>query len=288
MILSDYIIIICYIINTLNKIPGKTNYYIDMYRLINSLILLSLIILINGSCKNKLKKDLSLTVKEYQKLGMPDQNKIWSIEDYTKALTTLSNLRLYNPLSFPRKYSKKSGSVFNRLIDKENLSFTNDKNLSLSDKALQVQYFAGFQNDLRRMYTDELKSGQYYAKELIDIYVYGLFGYKRMFDVAGEIMKSNEESVVNMKSGLKAVQFGYVRLITIILGEQGKSRVYQSKDLESLSMEVSNSLIENLEWIEPSDKQSITSLIQSSIDKFPLEYIKDNYRKALKELNDKE
>ena len=259
-----------------------------MYRLINSLILFSLIILINGSCKNKLKKDLSLTVKEYQKLGMPDHNKIWSIEDYTKALTTLSNLRLYNPLSFPRKYSKKSGSVFNRLIDKENLSFTNDKNLSLSDKALQVQYFAGFQNDLRRMYTDELKSGQYYAKELIDIYVYGLFGYKRMFDVAGEIMKSNEESVVNMKSGLKAVQFGYVRLITIILGEQGKSRVYQSKDLESLSMEVSNSLIENLEWIEPSDKQSITSLIQSSIDKFPLEYIKDNYRKALKELNDKE
>jgi citrate lyase gamma subunit len=53
-------------------------------------------------------------------------------------------------------------------------------------------------------------------------------------------------------------------------------------------MEVSNSIIENLEWIEPSDKQSITFLLRSSIDKFPTEYIKDNYRKALEELSNKE
>jgi hypothetical protein len=271
----------------LNKIALLINYLV-MNILRNSLIFLSLIILINGSCKKQSGKDLSLTVKEYQKLGMPDHNKIWSIQDYTKALTTLSNLRLYNPLSFPRKYSKKSGSVFNRFIDTENLSFINDKNLSLSDKALQVQYFAGFQNDLRRMYTDELKSEQYYAKELIDIDVYGLSVYKKMFDVAGEIMKSNEESVASMKSGLKAVQFGYVRLITIIIGEQVKSGVYQAKDLETLSMEVSNSLIENLEWIEPPDRQSITLSLQSSIDKFPSEYIKDNYQKALEKLSNKE
>lgn len=259
-----------------------------MYRLIKSLILLSFIILINGSCKNHVKQDLSLTVKEYHKLGIPDQNKIWSIQDYTKALGILSNFRLYHPLSFPRKYSKKSGSVFSRLIDKENLSFINDKNLSLSDKALQVQYFAGFQNDLRRMYTDELKSEQYYSKELIDIDIFGLFIYKKMFDVAGEIINSNDESAASMKSGLKAVQFGYLRLITVIIGEQGKSGVYQAKDLETLSREVLNSIIDNLKWIEPSDRQNITSLIQSSADKFSSEFIKDNYIKALEELSNKE
>ena len=252
------------------------------------MIFLSLIILINGSCKKQSGKDLSLTIKEYQKLGMPDHNKLWSDKDYIKALTTLSNLRINKQLSFPKKHSRKSGAVFDRFVNYKNLSFVNDKTLSLSDKALQVQYFAGFQNDLRRMYTDELRSEQYYAKELIDINVYGLVVYKKMFDVAEEIMKSNEESVINMKSGLKAVQFGYVRLITIILGEQGKSRVYQAKDLETLSMEVSSSLIENLEWIEPSDRQIITSLIQSSIDKFHSEYIKNNYLKALEKLSNKE
>lgn len=254
----------------------------------NSLIFLSLILLINSSCKNHVKRDLSLTVKEYHKLGIPDQNKIWSIQDYTKALSFLSNLRLYHPLSFPRKFSKKSGSVFSRFIDKENLSFINDKNLSLRDKALQVQYFAGFHNDLRRMYTDELKSDQYYAKELIDIDIFGLFIYKKMFDVAGEIINSNDESVASMKSGLKAVQFGYLRLITIIIGEQGKKEVYQVKDLETLSREVLNSIIENLKWIEPSDRQNVTSLIRNSIDKFSSEYIKNNYLKALEELGNKE
>jgi hypothetical protein len=271
----------------LNKIALLINHLV-MNILKNSLIFLSLIILINGSCKKQSGKDLSLTVKEYQKRGMPDHKKLWSDEDYIKALTTLSNLRISNQLSFPKKHSRKSGAVFERLVDDKNLSFVNDKTLSLSDKAHKIQYFAGFQNDLRRMYTDELKSEQYYGKELIYIYVYGLFIYKKMFDVAGEIMKSNEESVVSMKSGLKAVQFGYVRLITIIIGEQGKSRIYQAKDLETLSMEASNSLIENLEWIEPSDRQIITSLIQSSIGIFPSEYIKDNYRKALQELGNKE
>lgn len=275
-------------INNLKKIHGKINFHNAISRLIKSLILLSFIILINDSCKNQAKRDLSLTLKEYHKLGMPDHNKIWSIQDYTKALGALSNLRLYNPLSFPRKYSKKSGSVFKRFVETENLSFINDKNLSLSDKALQVQYFAGFQNDLRRMYTDEFRSEQYYSKELIDIYVYGLFIYKKMFDVAGEIIKSNEESVVSMKSGLKAVQFGYVRLIALIIGEQEKPGGYEAKDQETLSMEVSNSLIGNMEWIEPSDKQIIISLIQSLIDKFPSGYFKDNYLKALEKFSNKE
>jgi hypothetical protein len=256
-----------------------------MYKLKNSLIILFLIMLINGSCKNISKKDLSLTAKEYQKLGMPDPNKSWSIKDCIDAHITLSNLRTYDPLSLPRKHSKKSGAVFSRIVNKENLSFANDTTIPLSVKAILIQDFQGHQKGLSRLYTDNLKTEQYYDEELIDLYIFGLFVYEKMLELAGKIMNSQEQADLNMQPGLKAVIYNYLNMINMILAEQVKSRVYRTKDLDRLSMEVLRSLIKNREWIEPVDRQKITIQIQNVIEKSPSNHIKNNYRKTLKVLN---
>ena len=255
-----------------------------MYKLKNSVIILILVMLIIGSCK-KSKKDISFTEKEYQAMGMPDHKKLWASEAYIQALTTLSNIRLNNPLSFPRKHSKKSGAVFNNFVNKENLSFLNDTNLSLSDKAHMIKYFPGFIKDLTRMYTDELRTEQYYDEELIETYIFGLFINEKMLELAGKIMNSTEETNINVQSGLQAVLYGYLNLIVKILEEQVKSNVYKAKDLDRLSMEVSHSLIKNMEWIKPVDRQAISIHIQNTIEKSSSGYIKSNYQKALQELN---
>jgi len=61
--------------------------------------------------------------EEYQKLGMPEHNKKWNADDYSEANITLGSLLMNNPLSLPREGSKKSGELFNRIINEENLSF---------------------------------------------------------------------------------------------------------------------------------------------------------------------
>ena len=233
-------------------------------------------------------EDLSLTAKEYQKMGMPDQPKLNSTHDCLKVLATLNILRARNPLAYPRKHSKKSGAVFSSFINKENLSFADDEGLALRDRALRIQSFSTFQNALVQIYTDKLKSEQYYNEELIDLYIYQLFLRSKMLKLAAKIMNSKEEAVISMQPGLTVVLNGYNSLINIILDEQAKTKVYHPEDLERLSTEVSRSIIENIEWIVPSEREKIALKVQSTIEHSTSGYIKSNYYKALKSLNEKE
>jgi hypothetical protein len=269
----------------LNKIVLLINHLV-VNILRNSLIFLSLIILINGSCKKQSGKDLSLTVKEYQKLGMPDQKKIWSEKDYIKAIATLSNLKFSDPLSLPRKNSRKSGAVFSRFFNEENLSFVNDTTRSLRDRAYQIQYYSSFQKNLSRIYTDNLRREQYYSRELIDTYIFGLYVHDKMLELAGKIMNSKEQSDVRLQPGTRSVQNSYVQMVFIALGEQAKSDVYPVKDLHRLSTEVSRSLKKNFQWHGPEERKEITIQIQNIIEKSHSECIKDNYRKILKVFDD--
>jgi hypothetical protein len=253
-----------------------------MNRMKNTLIILLLVILVSGACKKSFQKDLSLTITEYQKLGMPDYNTPWGKRDYIRALSTLSNLRLYKPMSFPRKESKKSGKVFENFVNKESLSFVNDTALSLSEKAMEIQHFSGFQNDLRRMYSDNSKEEQYYNEELTDIYIFGFFVYGSMLDLAAEIMKSEDKVSIDVQSGLRSILYNYNNHIALILGEQLKFKTYSARDLKRLSMELSHSIIKNQKWFESASRQKISSELRSVIEKSPSGYVKNNFKEALK------
>jgi hypothetical protein len=252
-----------------------------MRRLKNSLIILIFLALINGSC-NHSGKDLSFTPDEYHKLGMPDQKKLSTTHDYVKVLTMLNRIKINDPLSYPRKHSKKSGEVFSCMINKDNLSFVTDTTMSLHDRALQIQFLSSILNTEVQVYTDKLKSEQYYNEELIDFYIYGLFVRKKMFELAEKINKSDASADISMQSGQKMVVGGYVDLINLILKEQVKPEVYHSKDLERLSLELSNSIEENHKLIEPADRQQLSIDIQNIIDKSPSVLIKNNYQKIQK------
>ena len=65
----------------------------NMNTLRNTLPLFLIIILVSGSCKNIFRKDLSLTLKEYQAKGMPDINTPWSEDKLMKAHITLGNIK---------------------------------------------------------------------------------------------------------------------------------------------------------------------------------------------------
>lgn len=257
-----------------------------MYRLKNSAFILLMTLLFSGSCKNSSTKDLSLTTKEYQKMGMPDLPELNSNHDCLKVLTTLNVLRARNPLGYPRKHSIKSGTVFSSFINKENLSFAEDEGLTLRERALRIQSFSTFQNALIQIYTDKLKSEQYYNEELIDLYIYQLFVRSTMLKLAAKIMNSKEESDISMQSGLTVVLNGYKSLINMILEEQEKTSVFNREDLERLSMAVSQSLIENIGWIVQSEREEIAAKVQGIIENSTSDNIKNNYSTVLKTLND--
>jgi hypothetical protein len=243
-------------------------------------------ILISESCKNLLKNDHSLTPEEYQKLGMPDHKNVWRFDDYYKSNITLGSLKINNLLSFPRKESKRSGAVFSRFVNKDNLAFVNDTTLPLHSRAYLIQQFARFPNQLYQLYTDSSKEKQYYNDELIDIDIFILFVNEQKLMLAFQIMNSNDEADISLQYGLKTVKYNYLKTIEKLLAEQVKSNVFSVRDLNRLSTEISRSLQENHKWFLPADRITIGSEILAVIDKSPSNRCKNNYSKILKILND--
>jgi hypothetical protein len=247
----------------------------------NTLVIISLILLAAGSCKNSSKKDLSYTVKEYKMKGMPDPDSVWSDKGCLKAHAALGTIRLNHFTSLPAKHSKKSGPVFTRIINRENVSFIDDTTESLSDRAFRVQYFSSFIAEICRMYTDNLKQEQYYREELIDLYIFRLFVQEKMLYLADVIMKSDDPSVKGLKQGLAAVQHGYINLLSQLFQEQVKINVYLADDLVRLSQEISVSLLRNLEWMNEENREGIRNHLHDAIEKSSSEMVKTNYRKSL-------
>ena len=255
-----------------------------MYRLKSTSIILFLILLVNGACKNFYRKDLSLTVKEYQSKGMPDIDTIWSEDKLMKAHITLGSIRTKNFRTLPRKDSKKSGAVFSRIVSKENLSFLNDPSKSLHDKAYQIQSVGPFLNEIGRMYTDNFRSEQYYSEELIDIYISEMYARKRMLELAEEIMNSKEPADMSMQSGRPAIVNGYVNLITNLIGQQNNTKAFSGRELKRLNREVSRSISENMRYLDSESKQKISNEIKKTGEKSSSRYIRRNFRKVLKAL----
>lgn len=251
-----------------------------MYRIKSTLLILIILTLISGSCI-RFKKDRSFTVKQYMALGLSDPKIPMTFQDYYKPQAALSKIKMVHPLAFPRKNSRRSGKVFKSFVNKDNLAFVNDPNIPLSEKAFRIQYFSRSQSTIIQLYSDPAKDEQYYSEELIDLNIFELYVDKKMLELAGEIMKSSNETDMSMQSGRGAVVGEYIKLISYLFEEQVKSKVYSSGDLNRLSEEVSNSIIDNLKWFEPSDRQKLTVEMQKIIENSPSEKIKENYRKAL-------
>ena len=76
-----------------------------------------------SSCNRPNAADHSYTLEEYRELRMPDYDTVWDIPDYEAAFLVLSTLKYEKPFALPVKDSEKSGMLFSRMMNLENLSF---------------------------------------------------------------------------------------------------------------------------------------------------------------------
>ena len=116
---------------------------------------------------------------------------------------------------------------------------------------------------------------------VIDIYIFQLYIFKNMLDLAGKIMNSEDEDAISLRSGSRAVFNSYYNFTVFLLEEQLKSDVYSESDIERLSDAVAESLQLNKGWFESSDKQKINSLMEGVLEKTTSGIIRDNCRKSL-------
>lgn len=66
--------------------------------------------------------DTSLTWAIYRAAGVPEIDRAWSVEDYRRGVQVLGKMAGESRAELPRKTSERSGSVFTRLVDRDNFA----------------------------------------------------------------------------------------------------------------------------------------------------------------------
>ena len=250
----------------------------------NSYPALITVILIAFSCDRISNKDLSLTPDEYQDMGMPDHSKIWDYKDYNEACATLSNIKSLKSFSLPRKGSKKSGEIFDRMISTDNLSFLLDESVPLYEKAHQIQKYVDIQGCFVTAYTSLNNREQYYNHELIDLYLFGLTIAQDMLDLGHLINESIEEKDIEMQSRFHSIQNLYLTMVLFVLKNQQNSYFFEEKDLIRLSEFLYYSVLINREWMEDAAVKNIEQQVKMVIENTSSDDIKKKYTMLLDEL----
>jgi len=237
---------------------------------------LIILLIIFGSCK-KSSKDYSLSPEEYQEMGIPEANKIWSLSDYSEAFIVLMQLKYKKPFALPIKDSKRSSDLFRRMISLENMSFLNNEPIPLYEKAQLIKQYLEVQRELIEIYTNIRMKKQYYNRELVDIHMYGMQVTQKMLNLAYEINKSDDPGDMMMQSGFQSIQYLYISGVIDVLKEQAKTSKYFKNDLEVLTDSVTISLMKNKNWMDSTAVNDLKQALEVVVDSTSSDYIKNKY-----------
>jgi hypothetical protein len=240
-------------------------------------LLPAIIFMILFACSNSSDKDLSLTAKEYQEMGLPDPASTWNFEDYKEACIVLNNIKANKPFSLPRKDSKRSGDIFSRITNPENLVFVQDESLTLNERAFRIQHYVDIQGCFVTVYTESDISAQYYHRELIDLYIFGLTIAQEMLDLGQLINESVEEEALEMQYAYHSIRLLYLTMVMFILENQQKSWFFGEEDLVRLSDFLANSVMINREWIEDEPAREIKIRLNKIIEHSESDEIREKY-----------
>lgn len=110
-------------------------------------------------------EDRSLSVSEYQDLGVPSPEKVWSGSDHKVAAELLTAL---DPRHLPRQGSHRSGTIFRRLVEsQEAWAESIWMNARLGDDTFEI---ARSTPSVTALYERPLEAGLFFDRELVEIY----------------------------------------------------------------------------------------------------------------------
>ena len=250
-----------------------------------SIVFTLFLMLVLASCsRTEVAEDKSYTIRKYEKMGMPDCDRIWNNNDFFNAVETLDEVKSADFLALPRYDSKRSGKLFRHLISMDNLSFLENDSIPLRDKAYRVQAFLGIQSDLVRIYTNLYGKEQYYDKELTMLYLFGLTVTQKMLDLAYKINASSAKADQIMKGSFPTIRTAYVTMLTFVLEQQKHASLYKEEDMEVLTDSVTASMKKNMHWFDRYAIETLKKKLRTVIDSTSSGKIRQEYGAVLHDL----
>jgi len=241
------------------------------------IFLIFVTVIINVSCNRGSNRDYSLSLKKYREMGIPNPNKVWNLEEIGIAINVFSGIKWSKPYILPRKGSKKSGALFERMISLENMTFLQDDTLQLHDKAYLSLEFLQLFDKWSEVYTNPIWKKQYYHRELAEININEVRLTEIMVELTKDVMASKDPVVMMLQAGVPQIKLNYVSSLVNALNLQSHSSQFLNKDLELIADSLSSSIMRNNEWMDSLSKVKIKKSIDIVLDSTSSDYVKEKY-----------
>lgn len=242
-----------------------------------SVFLVLVLFIIGVSCSKKYDKDYSLTIEEYQNLGMSDPSMEWNRIDFADAYHVLSELKWEKPLELPKKGSKKSGLLFSHMVSLKNISFLEDDSLTLQKKAMRMMNVLQLYQDWIDLYSNPRNKTMYYHRELNEIYINRLHVTQKMLDIGDEINRSDVPSEIMMRSGYEFIQKNYLAGLFGFIEIQSNSSQFLKNELELMADSTSESIVRNKDWMDSVMTNDLKKSLHTVMDSTSSDYIRNKY-----------
>ena len=241
-----------------------------------SKILFSLISLLVISCFPE-SKDQSLTNDEYISLGLPVTDSTWGLDEYKQCVEILNQIKNRGTNALPRLLSKKSGTTFQRMVSTENIAYLY-KGQEMG--AYQMKDFLATYNDLIFIYLETEE--EFYQDELTSLLIFLPRTSDYMFSKL-KTLTNVDFSTPEALNLLKQMTTGYQRQIVGLLELQSEVAFSTTNSLK-LNRVISESLTNNLEFIDSAPKSDIGNKISSLLEEDNSKELKLIYSELLTRL----
>lgn len=243
----------------------------------NKVFLIIAVFFIGFSCNRAKDEDYSLMLEQYREMDIPDPNIAWDMDDIQIAQNSLSGIKWDKPFSLPRKDSKKSGILFDRMVTLENMAFLQNDTLMLHEKGYMSLEFLQMLKKWEELYTNPVWERQYYQRELVDININQVRVTHIMVDLTKKIMVSDDPNDIVLQEGVPKIKLKYVASLINALHRQNNTSGFLKADIERMADSLSTSIRRNRDWMDSTAVNKIRKSIHNALDSTSSDYVKKRY-----------
>ncbi len=222
--------------------------------------------------------DQSLTLKEYEKRGVPAVTKnAWSLNEFSTAINKLEELKSENPALLPLKGSKKSGALFEKLLSREIIKVLGDTTRSYADRVNSVMPYISSVSRLLNLYFDPGQAKQLHSKEVLNIMDFYMDLMSAVMGVTYMVIAS-PNSGIKSNEGLEQARAGYNLFSHGLVATMGSESAYEKEDLIFFSKKLKLFLEKSWPWYDEKTRTELKANINSIIAKTSISQVRDNLK----------
>lgn len=235
--------------------------------------------------------DESLTIAEYQQMGVPSPEPIWGAEEYSAALSVFDGKA---KSALPRHGSNRSNALFARMVAPENLLHSRrvSEILEMGPEATQAALtrlikYTEQVPALLMMYIDGTVEVQPYGAEVVRVCVYTLQTGRALFDLTYGFVDSQPEELQNsdgirdakktMRDGLNQTMGGLLQMIQ-------EENAFAAADMEYLANGLLVEVPGIFDYFSPPQKKTVRTSIENISKKHSNRKVRESMKSLLAKL----